>query len=206
VTNPQIDDYIAAAAPFARPILERIRAAFHRVSPEVTEALKWQQPFFLYRGGILAVMGAFKSHVRFHFWHGSAQTDPHGLFPAEDGNRSGALKLSALEGLPSDRVLDGYIQRAIQHHDDGAKPQPVAAKAPKPELKAPPDLLAALQTQPAAKSAFAALPPSHRREYLEWILGAKREATREKRIATAVEWLSEGKALHWKYESKGASL
>jgi uncharacterized protein YdeI (YjbR/CyaY-like superfamily) len=172
----------------------------------VTEALKWKQPFFLYRGGILAVMGAFKSHVRFHFWHGSAQPDPHGLFPGGEGNESGALKLSTLEDVPSDKVLDAYIQRAIQYHDDGAKPEPSAAKAPKPELKTPPGLRKALQTQPAAKAAFAALPPSRRREYLEWILGAKRDVTREKRIATAVEWLSEGKSLHWKYERKGASL
>jgi uncharacterized protein YdeI (YjbR/CyaY-like superfamily) len=205
VTGPDVDAYIAAAAPFARPILERIRTAFQRVSPEVTETLKWQQPFFLYRGGILAVMGAFKSHVRFHFWHASAQPDPHGLFRAEAGNKSGALKLSRLEDLPSDEVLAGYIKRAIQYHDNGAKPKPSAARAPKPELPVPPDLLAALQTQPAAKSAFAALSPSHRREYLEWILGAKRHATRAARIATAAEWLSQGKSLHWKYESKGAS-
>ena len=62
-----------------------------------------------------------------------------------------------------------------------------------------------LKTLPAAKAAFAALSPSHRHEYLEWIVGAKRAATREKRIATAVEWLGEGKSLHWKYERKEAS-
>jgi hypothetical protein len=39
------------------------------------------------------------------------------------------------------------------------------------------------------------------RDYLEWIAEAKQEATRQKRIATAIEWLGEGKRRHWKYES-----
>ena len=42
--------------------------------------------------------------------------------------------------------------------------------------------------------------PSARRDYLDWISEAKQDATRTKRIATAVEWLSEGKKRHWKYQ------
>jgi uncharacterized protein YdeI (YjbR/CyaY-like superfamily) len=202
VKNPEVDAYIEAAAPFARPILQRIRATFHGACPEVTEALKWRQPFFLYRGKMLAVMGAFKSHVRFHFIHGSAQPDPHGLFRGDEENEAGALKLSTVEELPTEEVLAGYIQRAIEHQEKGGKREPAGAKTPKPALTVPSDFREALRLRPAAKTAFAALSPSHQREYLEWILGAKREATREKRILTAVECLGEGKSLHWKYERK----
>ena len=35
---------------------------------------------------------------------------------------------------------------------------------------------------------------------VEWLTEAKTEATREKRMATAVEWIAEGKARNWKYE------
>jgi hypothetical protein len=35
---------------------------------------------------------------------------------------------------------------------------------------------------------------------LVWITEAKTEATREKRMLTAIEWLSEGKSRHWKYK------
>ena len=40
---------------------------------------------------------------------------------------------------------------------------------------------------------------TNRKDYLEWITEAKQEATREKRIATALEWLAEGKPRNWKY-------
>ena len=64
-----------------------------------------------------------------------------------------------------------------------------------------PDFAKALDAAPKAKSALDGFPPSAQRDYLEWISEAKQDATREKRIATAVEWLSEGKRRHWKYEN-----
>ena len=64
----------------------------------------------------------------------------------------------------------------------------------------PDALRVALDRHPTAAEQFAAMSPSHRREYYEWITEAKREETRERRIATTIEWLSEGKGLHWRYE------
>ena len=52
-----------------------------------------------------------------------------------------------------------------------------------------------------AKAVLDGFSPSAKRDYLEWISEAKQDATRQKRIATAIEWLSEGKKRHWKYES-----
>jgi uncharacterized protein YdeI (YjbR/CyaY-like superfamily) len=42
--------------------------------------------------------------------------------------------------------------------------------------------------------------PSCRREYSQWIAEAKREVTRDSRIATALGWIAEGKSRNWKYE------
>ena len=42
--------------------------------------------------------------------------------------------------------------------------------------------------------------PSCRREYVDWIEGAKREETRGRRVATAMEWIGAGKGLNWKYQ------
>lgn len=56
----------------------------------------------------------------------------------------------------------------------------------------PDDLAAALDAAPGAKAFFDGLSFSHRREYVVWIEGAKREATRERRIAKAIEMLSDG--------------
>jgi hypothetical protein len=36
---------------------------------------------------------------------------------------------------------------------------------------------------------------------MDWIVEAKREQTRGRRVAQAIEWLAEGKPRHWKYRN-----
>ena len=93
----------------------------------------------------------------------------------------------------------GYIKAARKLNDLGVKS--VRQKAePKPTLKPPPAFAAALKKNKNALAHFAAFTPGKRRDYLEWIIDAKTGETRARRIATTVEWVSEGKARNWKYE------
>ena len=108
-------------------------------------------------------------------------------------------KLRSLDDLPPDAELNRLIREAA----DLARNPPAPRKA-KEALKRPPemhpDFAAALNLAREAKAHFEAFAPSAQREYLEWVAEAKRDETRAKRIATAVEWLSEGKTRNWKYE------
>jgi uncharacterized protein YdeI (YjbR/CyaY-like superfamily) len=74
-------------------------------------------------------------------------------------------------------------------------------KPPKPAVEAPAELTVALKKNKKAAAVFAAFSPSCKREYTEWIADAKRPETREKRIATAIEWIAEGKQRNWKYQN-----
>jgi uncharacterized protein YdeI (YjbR/CyaY-like superfamily) len=65
-------------------------------------------------------------------------------------------------------------------------------------------LQAALRKNKAAQATFTSLSPSRKREYIEWIADAKRDETRAKRLKEAIELLSDGKSLNWKYERKKA--
>src|SRR5258708_6436742 len=56
----------------------------------------------------------------------------------------------------------------------------------------PRDLNHALAATPPAAAAFAALPSSHKQEYLDHIAGAKKEATRARRISATIEKLAAG--------------
>ena len=61
------------------------------------------------------------------------------------------------------------------------------------------DLAAALAANKAARATVESGSPSFRREYVDWIDGAKAEATRQRRLLQTVEWLAEGKARNWEY-------
>lgn len=203
--DKRVDDYIAEAAPFARPILERIRADFHKASARVDEDIKWGSPAFIYEG-IVGGMGAFKKHVSFGFWRQDELPDPEGLFGESCGGSLFTVKVSDVKELPSSRVFQGYVKRAVKRNQETAQgtlsKKKVARTAKKPVLKTPPELVDALRQKKhaKAKATFESFPPSAKRDYVEWITEAKREATRAKRVETTLAWLAEGKRRHWKYE------
>jgi hypothetical protein len=193
--DPRIDAYIGKAKPFAQPILKEIRAAVHAGCPKIEETIRWSFPSFYYKGPVCG-MAAFKAHATFGFWKGSL-LKRH--LPKVDTNAMGhfgALKSRA--DLPSRATLVRLVKAAVKLNDDGVKI--VRRRKPKPPLKVPTYFTAALRKNAKALAAFEAFPPSHKREYVEWIGEAKREETRAARIAQAIEWIAQGKSRNWKYE------
>ena len=83
-----------------------------------------------------------------------------------------------------------------------AAPAPRKTKhEPKPAPECIPTSRPRSRKAPKAKATLDGFPPSAQRDYFEWIAEAKQDATRQKRIADAIEWLNEGKRRHWKYEN-----
>ena len=198
--SPQVDAYIAKAAPYAQPILEKIREAFHAAHPEVTESMKWSVPHFEYKG-VLGSMAAFKQHVNWGFWKAKLMADPKGILGGMGDERTsmGAVKLTSEKDLPPKKVMVEYVREAIRLNEEGVKVERAPSARSATPLEIPDDLAAALKKDKKAQAAFDAFPPSHKREYVEWITEAKQEATRQKRLATTLEWLAEGKPRNWKY-------
>ncbi len=197
--DKRVDQYIAKSAPFAKPILEHIRALIHRICPECEEKMKWSFPHFDYKGEMMCSMAAFKQHAAFNFWKMTLLDDPKKILTRTEG--MGSLgKLRSLADLPSDAVLSAFIRQAMKLNDAGTKI--AKAKSAPIENVIPDYLIAALKKNPAAKKTFDAFSPSNKREYIDWLTEAKTEATREKRLATALEWMAEGKIRNWKYLKK----
>jgi uncharacterized protein YdeI (YjbR/CyaY-like superfamily) len=193
--DARVDAYIAKSKDFAKPILIYLRDLVHATCPEVEETMKWSFPHFGYKG-MLCAMASFKEHCSFGFWKGSLVVETV-VEAAEGAGQFG--RIIQLADLPSKKVLTGYIKKAMKLNEDGVKrPAPPKPKTPK-EVVVPDELTRALKGNPAARATFEKFSPSHKREYIEWITEAKTEATRTKRLQTAIEWMAEGKPRNWKY-------
>ena len=65
--NPQAD------------LVQQVRTAILDASPDVTEAVKWQAPTFVYRGNIASFYPKSRSHVSLMFHQGASLPDPTGI-------------------------------------------------------------------------------------------------------------------------------
>lgn len=195
--DKRIDAYIEKSAEFAQPVMTHLRELIHKGCPEVTETLKWSMPSFEYKG-LLCGFAAFKQHCTFGFWKQSLmETD---AFPKNKTAMGSFGRITSLKDLPSDKVMLGLIHQAMELNEKGIK-VPKKAPSPKKELVVPDILTKALSKNKAAKTTFENFPYSCKKEYVEWITEAKTEPTRDKRLASTIEWLAEGKRRNWKYEN-----
>jgi uncharacterized protein YdeI (YjbR/CyaY-like superfamily) len=193
--DPRIDAYIAKSADFAKPILTHLREIVHSACPDVEETMKWSNPHFTYKG-MLGGMAAFKEHCAFGFWKGSLILPKAGTEKAA-GHFGRITKVS---DLPPKKVIVGYVKEAMRLNEEGVKsPARAKPKVAKP-IVVPEALAAALKKNPKARATFEAFSPSHKREYTEWIADAKGDDTRQRRVASAIEWMAEGKSRNWKYQ------
>jgi uncharacterized protein YdeI (YjbR/CyaY-like superfamily) len=137
-------------------------------------------------------MASFKAHCAFNFWTGAETLDG----AAKDGAMGQFGRIASLKDLPAKKVLVGYVKKAVALKDAGVKPTWAVARAERakarvkrPELPVPEELASvlALKKNRKAKDAFGAFPPSHRREYIEYVAEAKRPETRAKRVSQVLE-------------------
>ncbi|OJW77330.1 MAG: hypothetical protein BGO69_18275 [Bacteroidetes bacterium 46-16] len=200
--DPRVDAYIAKAAPFAQPILNHLRDLVHAACPGVEETIKWGFPNFQYQGSVMCSMAAFKQHMAFNFWKAAVMDDPQGILTVTERESMGHLgQIRSLADLPKDKILKDYLKQAAKLNEQGIK-VPRAKPAEKKELEIPAYFMKALKTSKPAHETFKTFSNTNKREYVDWVTEAKTEATRDKRMAQAVEWMAEGKIRNWKYLRK----
>ena len=189
--DPRVDAYIAKANDFAKPILKQIRAALHKGHPAVSETIKWGVPAYVDERGILCMTAAFKQHCAWVFWTGRKPATVEA---------TQLRRITSVKDLPSPRELVAVVKGAATRPAPSKEKTVKRAAAP---VKLPAYFLAALRRNPKAREAFDAFPPSHRREYIDWIDSAKTDDTRQRRLTTALGWIASGKSRNWKYERRG---
>ena len=199
--SSKIDAYIEKSQDFAQPILHYIRETVHEFCPEAEETMKWSFPHFIYKGKNLCAMASFKQHCTFGFWLEKEMKTMQEITQDIEKNSMFSLgKITHVENLPSKPQLKKAIQEAMELTDMGVTMKKAAPS--KTEIEIPEDFQAALQANQQALTVFEKASPSFRKEYISWIVEAKTEATRNKRMEQALEWIAEGKGRNWKYERK----
>jgi uncharacterized protein YdeI (YjbR/CyaY-like superfamily) len=199
--DPRVDAYIAKAQPFAQPILKHLRKLVHDTCPGVQETIKWSFPCFDYKGPFCH-MASFKQHAVFGFWKTALLKDPKGILQAKDEAMGSIGRITSLKDLPSDKIIAGFIKQAMDLNEKGVK---LPGREKKVEVKVPamPQFFkAALNSNKKAAAHFEKFAPGQKKEYITWLTEAKTEETREKRLETAIDWISEGKIRNWKYVKK----
>lgn len=197
----EIDSYIEKSQDFAKPILMYLRELIHETAPEVTEAIKWKFPHYIYKDKILCATAAFKAHCSMGFWLESEMKTISKLVDGKARGKGFTLgKITSLADLPSKKQLQDSIKEAMELIDMGVTLKKAPSKVE--ELEIPKIFEEALSKNKEALKVFEKAAPSFRREYINWINDAKTDATRTKRLNEAIEWISEGKGRHWKYAGK----
>jgi len=202
----QVDAYIAKSADFAKPILTHLRELVHKACPEAQEVIKWGFPNFDYKG-VMCSMAAFKQHCSFGFWKGSFMNDSKKILqPADKGSMGNFDRITSLKDLPSDKILLDFIKQAADLNERGVKRKVKVTPRGSKTIDTPDYFAKALRKNKIAEEIFENFAYSHRKEYVMWFEEAKTEETRNKRIAQAIEWISEGKGRNWKYEKKSSKV
>jgi uncharacterized protein YdeI (YjbR/CyaY-like superfamily) len=194
--DPRVDAYIAKSAAFAKPILKHLRKIVHTGCPKVGETIKWQHPHFDYKG-VMCGMAAFNRHCAFGFWKEKLILDRDTAAEKTAMGSFGCIK--SLADLPSEKTLIQYVKKAAALNEAGIKAPGRTQPKKREPLEIPAYFSAALKKNAKARKTFESFAPSKRREYIEWVTEAKREETRDERLATSIAWLAEGKSRHWKY-------
>lgn len=196
--DKRIDEYIFKAKPFARPVLKHIRKLVHSYCPEVEETIKWGFPHFMYEGSILCSMAAFNQHCALTFWKADAIPAMKKFITKNGSSAMGQFgKILALKDLPGEEEFARIIMQAMSLKKVNDVQLPKKKKVV--DVVVPDFFMDRLRKNKQALKTFDSFPNSHKKEYVEWVVEAKREETRNRRMEQAIEMMQEGKDRNWKY-------
>src|SRR3989442_9966792 len=99
-------------------------------------------------------------------------------------------------------ILLSLVREAVALNERGIKAPARPRSKGNRRLKVPNYFAGALRRNRKALATFERFSTTNKREYVDWVVEAKGEETRQRRLDTAVAWMAEGKVRNWKYIRK----
>lgn len=187
--NPLVDAYVARSEKWPEEI-SRLRPVL--LDAGLVEEIKWGKPCYVHNGRNIAILQEMKEFLALMFFKGALLSDPEGILEEQGPNSRAARRVCFASVEDVDRLagtLAGYLDEAIDVEEAGVEVGP----APEPVMCE--ELRLRLDRDPALATAFDALTPGRRREYVLYVSDAKQAATREARIDRSVPRILAGKGL-----------
>lgn len=189
----KISDYINHLPEWSKTICTDLRRIILAADPSINEEWKWGPHYS--SGGMVCGYGAFKGHIKFTFFNGSAMQDPKGVFNhCVDNEFSRSIRYEQ-GSVPDAKTLTEYIRESIAINRKGFK-----RKVKNKTVDVPAELSAALAQNKTALAFFEGLTYGYKKEFAELVTTAKQEKTRQERIAKVVAYCAEEKKLNDKYK------
>ncbi len=160
--------------------------------------IKWGAPVFVYRGKNCVGVVGFKNHFALWFYNGAFLSDPEKkLINANEGKTKGLMQLrfNAFEEInPS--LIRTYLDEAIANEQLEKRITIERNKG----FELPHQLKTRFDKNKILATAFKNLTVAKQREYAEYIMAAKREATCLNRVEKCIPLILEGTGLYDKYK------
>jgi uncharacterized protein YdeI (YjbR/CyaY-like superfamily) len=188
-----VEEFIALH-PSRKSELELLRKI--ALSVGLDEAIKWNSPVYTYKGKNVAGLGAFKSYVGIWFYQGVFLNDKNGvLLNAQEGVTKGLRqwRFNSAKEI-DDGLVRRYLIEALENEKLGKRILPE-----KKSLQVPAELADAFKKNENLLLAFEQFTNYKKKEFAEYVGGAKKEATRLRRLAKCIELIIQGTGLNDKY-------
>ena len=166
---------------------------------QMTETVKWGVPVYTFQEKNIVGIGAFKSYVGLWFFQGALLKDKQKkLINAQEGVTKALRqwRFNSVKEIESDlKTIKQYLEEAILNQKQGKE---IKSERKKP-LDIPKELNGLFKQNKKVKESFNSLSLSKQREYAEYIIEAKRDETKQKRLSKIAPLILKGKGLNDKY-------
>ncbi len=196
--TPTVDQYIKAQKKWSKALVF-IRQVLQDTVLE--ETIKWGRPVYTLNGKNVLGYAGFKNHFSIWFFQGVFLKDKAGLLINAQEGKTKAMRQMRFASFDEMNlnIIRTYIDEAIENH----KMEKLVKKVEHPREKVVSNLLkTALQSDQVLQIAFDLLTPGRRREYHEYIVTAKQDKTKRRRIDKILPMILSGIGLNDQYRSK----
>lgn len=194
-----IDQYIMRTeGTFAHASLMKVHEIILETAPEIQEAIKWGAPSYEYKGLMMSTV-KFKKFAAVWFHKGAFFDDPKNMLEASSDDTKYMRKyiLRSIDELDEDG-LKGLIQEAIKYQESDVE-LVVLDKSEKEDLSS--NLLEeAFSKDSRANAEFENFTDYKKKEFIEYIETAKRDAKKQHRLKKSMDLIRKGIGLNEMYK------